>query len=291
LPYETGPLALIFISVCRFYKIKTIGIQHAFIYENNPMYSHEKFATNENPQLFPIPDHTLVFGKATKKILVKSGYPPEKIIVFGHPAFFHMDQIKNSLSFKELDKKYCVSLNSKVILFTTGKLQRNYQDTGKYNHDEEIWRHLLKEFSNKEGFHLILKPHPLENDISIYEEILASFSATNAKIIQGNLYELIYLSSLIVSVFSSTMLDALCFNKPVIRVKFGNEFVSTIDSYKVIQSTELSTLSENILNVLSDDNTRKEIDVKRSFFIKDQYGIPENEPAEILSKLLEHLSQ
>ena len=49
--------------------------------------------------------------------------------------------------------------------------------------------------------------------------------------------------------------------------------------------------AQNILNVLSDDNTRKEIDVNRSFFIKDQYGIPENEPAEILSKLLEHLSQ
>lgn len=120
--------------------------------------------------------------------------------------------------------------------------------------------------------------------------VSTSGSLTNAKIIQGNLYELIYLSSLIVSVFSSTMLDALCFNKPVIRVKFGNEFISTIDSSKVIQSTELSTLSENILNVLSDDNIRKEIDANRSFFIKDQYGIPENEPAKILSKLLEHLS-
>ena len=86
-----------------------------------------------------------------------------------------------------------------------------------------------------------------ENDITIYEEILASFSPSNAKIIQGNLYELIYLSSLIVSVFSSTMLDALCFDKPVIRVKFENEFISTLDSSKVIFLSKFITFECSLL--------------------------------------------
>jgi len=286
LSYESGPLALILIAVCKNFGIKTIGIQHAFIYENNPMYSHNEFASKVNPYAFPLPDYTLVFGEFTKNLLVKNGYPKEQIVVIGHPAFFHIEKIVQALENKSLLKKYKIPSNSKVILFATGKLQKNYPETGKYDHDEQIWRNLLDSYSNNKEFFLILKPHPLESNITVYEEILKEYDTDNAKIIQGDLFELIYLSSIVISVFSSTMLDSLCFGKPVIRVNFGRETLSIIDTSKAIISSELSQLTTNIEKILNDVDLQREMKKTASSFVKEQYGIPQKEPEKILEKLL-----
>lgn len=287
LPYETGPLALALIIASQRFGIKTIGIAHAVVYTNNPMYSYDQFAMKKNHYGFPLPDFTLLFGKFSKDALENKGYPIEKFVVFGNAAFFNLNKIKTILANKPLHKKYNVSENKKIVLFTTCLLQGYYSSQGKYNYDTKIWRYLLENFANNDNYMVILKPHPNENTV-MYEKILQEYKTTNARIIQGDLFELIYISAVVISVFSTSMLDSLCFDKPVIRVKFDNvSHTIPYDKYGVVLSTELENLSKYIHEIINDDKIKNILGKNRAQFIKEQYNIPEDEPALILKNILE----
>lgn len=288
LPYETGPLALAFISVFKKLKIKSIGVQHGYIYPESPMYSQTKFASNDHPYGFPLPDQTLLFGQYVKDLLVSKGYPTNQLVVFGNPSLFNLEKITTEFSMYNLKKKFAIVENQKVILFTTGKLQRNYPEAGRYDYDEQIWNTLLKNFGNNEEFMLILKPHPSEENTSVYEEILKNHNCSNAIISKEDIFELIHIASIVVSVFSSTMFDALCFKKPVFRVKFDNDKPHLLDNSGGVITSNLADLSRNILNIIRDEELLLALQKKISSFVKEHYGIPETQPQLTLKKVLEN---
>jgi len=288
LPYEYGPLALSFIIGAKENKIKTIGISHASIYENIYGYSHEEFATDKNPFGFPLPDYTLLFGNFAKQVLEKQGYPPEKFVVFGKSDFFNLEKIEKALSERSLHKKYNIPPNRKVILFTSNLLQEGYSSYGKYSYDSQIWETLVKNFVARKDITLILKPHPREKNITVYKQILKKYNSLNGRIIQGNLQELLYVSSITVSIYSDTILDSLCMKKPVIRVKFDEvEHPIPYDKFGVVLPTSLDRLSENINNFLEDNKIQNSLEQNRARFIKEHFNIPEEEPRSILKRLIE----
>ena len=287
LPYETGPYALSFIVTAKKFKIKTIGVAHAVVDKNNPEYSHDQLANEKNKHGFPIPDVTLLFGEFSKKNLLDRGYPPENFVVFGNPAFFNLDNIERNLQNKPLYDKYKIKKHQKIILFGSGMLQQYYTDQGRYDYDSQVWKNLLENFGNDDNYHVILKPHPQEN-INVYKKILDQYPCKNASIIQGDLYELIFISSVIISIFSTFMLDALVFKKPVIRVSFDN-VLHTIpyDEFNVIVSTNLGNLSQHIKEIIYNDEIKDKLSKNRFQFVKYQFNIPEINPELILKKVLE----
>lgn len=288
LPYETGPFALAFISIFKKLGIKTIGVQHGYIYPYSPMYSQTYFSNDNSPHGFPLPDVTLVFGNYVKDLLVKNGYPSEKLVVFGNPSLFNLDVIVPKLDNKAIQQKFSIQNDQKVILFTTGKLQRNYSGGGKYDYDEQIWEYLLKNYGRKQEYFLIMKPHPGEQNISVYEEIMNKYPHDNVIITQNNVFELIQISSVVVSVFSSTMFESLCFKKPVIRVKFSENENHILDSSNAVMPSTLPNLSDNISNLINNIEIQDSLINNASEFIKEQYGIPEVHPEDTLKKILDN---
>lgn len=286
IPYETGPLALPIITACKKNNIRTISIQHGMTYPYNPDYSHNDIRSEKNPMGMILPDFNLIFGDYVKKLLCEKGnYPKDKFIVFGNPEFFNLKELIKSLDHIDILSTYGLP-NKKIILFTSTKMQSYYKSYGKMNYDEQIWRHLLENFANKNNFYLVLKPHPSEN-ISAYEKILNELQVSNAKIIQGELFEMIYTASVVISIASTTILDAICLRKPVIRVKFKN-VTSPIpyDEYGVVLSSELDVLSKNIESLVNKKDIQDDL-LKNGFqFIKEQYNIPEEDPQSILEYIL-----
>lgn len=288
LPYETGPYALAIIISCKKLGIKTIGISHGFITKNLPMYAHYSCESLEYPLGHPIPNVTLVFGEFAKKVLVEDGYPDDQIVVFGNPAFFNMKKIESTLSKKPLKEKYKIQPNQQVILFTSGNLQPKYTSHGSYDYDVQIWEHLLEEFGNKENFFLILKPHPKERDVTIYKKAVKKHSVNNTLITHNALFELLYISSIVVSVFSTTMIDALCFKKPVIEVKFRDQkHPIPFEEYGAVVTARLDSLSSNIISISNESKKIQELALNRDQFLKDQFGLPELNPKIILQQILE----
>ena len=287
LPYETGPLALSFIIAAKRFKIKTIGIAHAIIDKRDPGYSYDRLQSDEDPYGFPLPDITLLLGKFSKQTLLQKNYPSERFVVFGNPVFFNLNKIKELLDEKTLQKKYEINENQKVILFTTEYLQEYYTAQGKYNYDTQIWEKLLENFAGKNEFLLILKPHPSENT-TIYEKMLKKFPTTNVFIKQGDLLEMIQISSVVISIYSTTMLDAICMNKPVLRVTFDSgKHGIPYDKFGVVISTSLDKLEDTIYSMFENNQSKNNLEKNRTVFLKEQYNIPEDSPELILKKILD----
>ena len=268
--------------------VKTVGIQHAIIYKNSSNYVFNDFYTTKNSLGFPLSDFLLLFGDYPKKVLMENNYPVERLITFGNSFLFNLDDVKKKLSKEILFSKYNIGKNQKVILFTTGRLQRGYQVIqGNYDYDEQIWEYLLDNFGGNDEYFLILKPHPTEYNTDVYQNMVKQFSCKNAKIIQGDLFELISLSSVVTSVFSSTMIDALCFQKHVIQVVFDNvKWPVPVEESGVILLSELRQLSENITKIFEDENLRNSLLKNTSDFIKNHYSIPEDDPSSIIQDVL-----
>lgn len=279
LPYETGPYALSIITACKIENIQTIGVSHAFISKNMPMYSHYSCKSKSNPLGHPIPDNTLVFGNFAKKILIDAGYPDTQVTAFGNPAFFNLKKLQDSLTKTQPKKKYQIKNNQKIILFTSGKLQPKYVTHGNYDYDVQIWNKLIEKFANNKNYFLILKPHPSETDVSVYQEAVQQFNAKNTLILNGDLFELLFISDIVVSVYSTTMLDAICFEKPVIQVKFKNEtHPIPFEKYGVVLTSSTNNLHNSILQIFSNDEIKNDLHKNRIDFLSNQYGIPEDNP-------------
>ena len=286
--YETGPLALALITACKKFQIKTVGVQHGIIGEDHNYYSFDPIATKNNPYGFPLPDKLLLFGESAKKILIKNGYPSDRLVTFGNPAFFNLDKKKSILASKSFYEKYDIEENQKIILFTTILLQGK-NSWSKLDYDVQIWRYLLKNFSGNKNFFIILKPHPGE-DTSIYKKILNYFDSSNIKIIQGDTSELISISSIVVSVYSSVIIDAICLKKPVIEVKFDDaESPIPLEKLGVVISSNLDCISEKIHEILQNDKIRNNLFINRDTFLREYYNIPEDRHnlEKILSSILQ----
>lgn len=287
LTYEYAQLALCIISTAKKFGIKTIGIAHSIVYENHYGYSHRDFATIEQPFDFPLPDHTLLFGNYSKQIMKKQGYPDEKLTIFGKSDYFNLEKIKQSLKDRKIHEKYNIPKNSKIILFTSQKFQENYDEYGaKYDFDSRIWETLLKNYANSKSYFLILKPHPREKNVSIYENLIQQYNANNAKILQDDLFELLYISDLVLSFFSNALLDALCFEKPAIRVKFGSYQHPIFDNSEALLSTSLDDLPKTINQVFNNSKIRENLILNSKSLIKEQLNIPIPNPRIILDDIL-----
>jgi hypothetical protein len=287
IPYETGSIALIIIAVLKLLHVKTIGVQHGYIYPNSPMYSQTNFHDENNVSGYILPDHFLVFGEYVKNLLTKIGYPKEKLVSFGNPSLFKLQNFFDNFSEDAVRNKLGIDSTQKIILFTTGKMQRNYSSAGIYDYDEKIWKSLLLNFKDNDEYFIILKPHPTELDTSAYATIQRDIKNKNSLIIQHDLFELIQIASVLVSVVSSSMFEALSFQKPVIQVKFKDEIHPILDDANIVLKTNLSNLLTTITNLETDENLRNKFKLHAKQFIKYHYGIPEINPDLVLKEILE----
>jgi len=289
LPYETGPLALCFIIAGKKTSIPTIGMQHGVIAENWKYYSFNPLEI-DSPFGFPLPTKYLLFGDYSKRILLKNGYPSQKLISFGNPLFFNLDKKQKVLEKMNIKNKHNIPDNKTIIFFPTISLQK-FQSWSQSNHNTEIWDYLLATYTNDENYFLIIKPHP-DEDSKIYEDMAKKYDSSNILISKDSLYEFVYVSDVIVSMFSTAIIDSLCFGKPVIQVEFIDDEDSPIPYTKlgVTLSANLENLSEKISKVLTDDPEFLNLSKNQQTFIKDMYNIPEDKPDLVLKDLFKTFS-
>lgn len=276
LPYETGPFALCLICACIEKKIKTVGIQHGGLIVQHPDYIHDIFHSTDNPYGMPIPDTLMVFGEYYKNALIKqANYPSDKIMVFGNPVYFDIDQILKQLDPQQIKKKYNIPSNKKIILFTTALFQKYYSQGGHRDYDEQILEEIAKKFSSKEQYVIIIKPHPSETYLESYKKILEKYNCKNFIIQQGNLFELIHISDIVISVFSTSLIDSVLLNTPTIRVTFpGTEVAEIFTDNNIFLESNLEQLEENMIELLENDDLRKRLLHSRKNFILKNYNIP-----------------
>ena len=303
---ELVPIPQVFIQVCKKFNIKTTSIQHGMSIEDTVLLYWNLTRHLENKQKKIFPDNVLLFGKITKEMLEKIGHEIPNLTVFGNPEFFNLhkqlDYLQKRSSQKELKdmkneedhklyfqksfrQRNQIDDDKKIILFCSTGLQNTFRTPGKLEFDVAVLEQILKYFSNDGNFQILLKPHHLEN-LKNYQKIIEEFKTRNIKIVNDNIYELIYNASVVISTISTVIADAICLNAPVIQVVFDEITVHMPwdNKYDIVTHSRLEDLQNKILETVNKDT----VDIKdREIFLKDFFNVPEENPELILKKILE----
>ena len=286
IPYEKGSYALALIIACKKLGIKTIGIQHgAFDSLGHNDYAHTYLQSEKTPFGIPIPTHMLVWGNSSKNFLINKGYPKNKISVIGNPEFYDMKKIKKDQN--TLRIKFNFPTETKIILFTTSKLQRGYISDEKRAYDEYVLEELLNLYSNDPNYIIILKPHPVKEPTYVYEEIIKKYDAKNCFIKTENILELVQLSDLLISVESSTIIDAIALGKMVIEITFdGSSWMDPQIAKNILILSELKNLKINIEKILNDETLQNTLHDEQKKFLLDNYNFPNVQVDEIINNVI-----
>jgi len=285
--YETGPLALALIHACKQNNIKTISVQHGIIAKNWKYYTINPLETQSDFG-FPLPDRMLMYGDFSKKILLENNFPEKKLVTFGNPEFFNLESKKKILSKTNLKNKYEITKDQKIILFTPIVLEREFDNIdSKLDYNVRIWKNLLENFKDRPEFYILLKPHPGDNSQN-YQKILEKIGCKNAHVVFDNVLEIISISDLVVTMFSSIIVDALCLGKNVLEINYANtESPIQFNKMGIVTQSNLENIRSDIDKIFDNSQIQTPLTANNAKIVKEIYNIPENNIIEILKNSID----
>ena len=262
LPYERGSYALAFIVAANALGIKCVGLQHGLIGKQDPDYAIQSIANSELG--FPLPTNMLLFGEFDEKLLVDTfSYPRDRIIVVGNPVYDDIDVLSKDKNKDIILKDLGLSPTKKTVLVGTSMFQKIH---GSPDYDVLMIKTVIEKFGNNTNFQIIIKPHPRDN-IDVYEKIKNDLNISNLIITYNPIQQLLLLCDVFVCVMSTTILEALVLNKPVILVKISDsidfDYLSIAKSGTGLEA-KLDELEEKILKVLEDKELVSKLNEKGS---------------------------
>jgi len=213
---EYGALQLSIINAAKKLGIPTISLQHGLITDNLLPYVHkpEHVKNNNQDLIFPLPNKMCVWSKNVKENLMRFGNFPSSIpIVTGDPKVDFLPNAMKSFDSSEIKRKYKIPEEKKIILFATENLPKKEER-------DFVAKTVISTMKNLKNSHLIIKPHPNETDLTLYTNLIEEQKLTESSSIikESNLYELLYISNLVILSYSTVGVEAMRMNKPVISL-------------------------------------------------------------------------
>ena len=181
-------------------------------------------------------DYIFVLNNFVRENLINQGVKAKKIVVSGLPTF---DNLKNHytdiFNFKQ---RYGIDLNKKIITWASH-----------VSEDEiYIFEELLKVFTLNNEYLLIIKPHPNEN-YSYMEKMLAKIHTNSIRLIENcDIRDLINISELLLTQYSTCGLEALFMQTPVIVLNpFDKKYDTDYSSLNI--ASKCQDLSKILINI------------------------------------------
>ncbi len=212
---EYGALQLSLIHAAKKRGIPTISLQHGLISDNILPYFHKpEHIKNENQGLiFPLPDKMCVWSENAKENLLKFGNFPSSIpIITGDPKVDFLKKARESFDSNKIKQKYKIKKGRKIVLFATENLPKKEEN-------QKLAKTVISAMKKMENCHLIIKPHPNETDLTLYTNLISKYNLSESSIItEENLYELLYISNLVILSYSTVGVEAMRMGIPVISL-------------------------------------------------------------------------
>lgn len=200
--------------------IATIALQHGVITNTSTAYVYDK---SEKPALplnvnsRPLPRYTLVYGSIYRDILVKESiYPADSVVITGQPRYDIFSSAEERYSRLDFIKKMGLDPKKRLIFCTTDGLPESRVAKNAYG--------LFKVAKSMENsVQLLVKPHPNNMDRDLYFRIRDELKVDALIESNLNLYEAICSCDVLVTWFSTTAVEAILLNRPVIVLNLTSE--------------------------------------------------------------------
>ncbi|MFA4848773.1 MAG: CDP-glycerol glycerophosphotransferase family protein [Methanoregula sp.] len=271
--YETGPWERALIIQGGLNGIPTIGLQHGMLYDDNCDHSHLSIGIDplNNPNAFIVPKITCVWGPLWKSNLTNFfNYPEGSIRVTGHWRYDKINDIKISLNSIEIKKRLNLPSEKKIIGILTSDLDLL-----------NCVRICLDAIANFSDYIPLIKLHPVIK-VGAVRNMIEKLGYPKNTIFEGNLYELLHISDLLICQYSTVLSEAILMDKDVILVNFTkyklpDEMINR-EIFMIIEKPEM--LSEAINNLIKDDVLKKTIAAKREQYIEEYFFKNDGKSAE-----------
>jgi UDP-N-acetylglucosamine 2-epimerase len=205
--------------------VSTVAIQHGMInsHHRGYMYSRDEVSPvgSFTAPYCPIPDRTAVYGPYYKHLLTKvSSYPEDRVIVTGAPSYDRIARLSEIYSKKDFAQRYNIEGTRRTLLWTTQCHGLSMsENTRNFEAVLSAMRHLSKTT-------LLIKQHPGEG--RKYTEMIKDFLAkydVNAILApaDSDLHEQLYSCDLMISKHSTSIIEAVAADKPVIILNLTKE--------------------------------------------------------------------
>ena len=237
--------------------IPVLAVQHGAIYPTHEgyMYAQDEISRDGSvtSPYCPIPDIAAVYGPYHKDILTKmSAYPDDNVVVTGQPRYDILYFADKVYSKEKFFKKYKIPLDQKIVLWATAFTGIS---------DSENIKHLKTVFETMQivkAATLIIKPHPGEGER--YTKMITDY-LTKYKIDaimtpkKSDIYEQLFVCDLMMTSSSTTAMEAIALNKPVIVLNLsGNpDVIDYVGQGIAIGVYDEKDLKPAIENLLKDD--------------------------------------
>ncbi|MDI6806455.1 MAG: CDP-glycerol glycerophosphotransferase family protein [Candidatus Aenigmarchaeota archaeon] len=215
--FETGYYALALIAAAKKKGIPTIAIQHGIIHSTHGAYTHKEVSLASNSLEYPIPDKTAVYGKYTKNILIKRGnYPKGSVVVTGQPRYDILVEAYKIFNRDKFCERYNLNPRKKIVLIVTQTLRsKEERDT--------FLRSTIDMIKKIPDIQIVIKPKP--NEDGKWQRRILLEEKVKGKVLPGrsNIFEVLYACDAMITVYSTTVIEAMILNKPVIIVNLTGE--------------------------------------------------------------------
>jgi hypothetical protein len=264
---EYGGFERALLFACHRMKIPTLAQQHGVIHVNHPGYMFEKGAISTQEYttfpFSPLPTITSIIGPAFKKILTEdSSFPKSRVAISGQPRYDVFHVIARIYDKDTFFKRHNLDQKKKMVLLAT---QPFYLETLR----REFLINTIHEISLINGIQIVVKPHHNES-IEWFNKQLRPIQADVMVLPpESDVIEAIYVCDVFMSVNSTTILEALALDKPVVVVNLSSQieplpWVKKGAALGVYNVEEIKSAAEK---ALFDDRLRNQLQDKRTKFV------------------------
>jgi glycosyltransferase involved in cell wall biosynthesis len=224
-------------------------------------------------------DKKAAMGEIIKNLYIESGVDPERIVITG---VAHFDQLfnRNKEQDKQVLAKSGIDPNEKTILFTTDNIT--------LSETKEMLTGVISAVLKMNDVQLVIKVHPRE-DAEPYQEIAKKYRDSSIHVVKDtDLYALISNCELLVTKFSTTALEAMMVDKPVVTINLSGQPtpVPYAEEGAALGVFRHEDIEQAIQKALYDEETRYKLKAGRDKFVRRWAGEPDGKAAQRIVMLM-----
>ncbi len=236
-------------------------------------------------------DHVAVMGEAMAEWLVAHGLSPAQVTVTGQPRYDFLYALKHrAVSPKPLSVRLPDA--EKIILFASQPYIRYKMCSAQ--EARQIWQTVIEGVKGLgDGHHLVAKLHPAE-DVEWTRRWLADILPARWTLTRDDdVFSLTARADALVTVISTTALEALYLEKPVVLVDACGvrQPIPYVPSGAALSARGAAELTVRLGEALYDENVRARLDQARRAFVPKQLDIADGKASERVANLIRTLAR
>ncbi len=222
---EAGGVGRALVLAARRRNVRSIGLQHGFIYRHWLNYQHEpdEFEPRGDDQGYPVPDQTLLFdGYAAEHLRTAGHFPPHTLTVTGSPRL-------DLLAAKLL---VVTPTEASAVRDAVGAVrpeQKLVVLAAKFSEIRDDLPALVDALREEPDIHLVIKAHPAER-ADVYTPLVDGVYNITVAAADLDLAALLGAADLIVTKNSTVAYDGLALGIPALVIGLPNNLSPLVDA-------------------------------------------------------------